>query len=82
VKEKPVGPTPSRPSPPIEQADDRAQPDREDLLEGSRLLLRETDEKKARKIIAALGWPEGTPEFEVFLRHWRDHRETEGWQKS
>jgi hypothetical protein len=79
VKDKPVGRTTDQP-PPREPPDD-AQLEREQLLDISRRLLRTADEKEARRIIAA-GWPEGTPDFEAFLQHWRQNREKEGWQKS
>jgi hypothetical protein len=45
--------------------------------------LREADEKEVRAIIVELlGIPEGSPKFETLLNHWREHRQSHGWQIS
>ena len=62
---------------PLQGADDRAR-----LRDGFEKLLREPDEKVARRIIVALGRPEGTEEFEHLLRYWNDHRQPYGWKVS
>jgi len=77
VSDKTVRPTRRRDPLPLEGADDH-----ERLQDGFRKLLRESDEKVARRIIAALGRSEGTEEFEHLLRYWNDHRQPYGWKVS
>jgi hypothetical protein len=77
LSEKIVRPVRRKDPLPLEGADDR-----ERLQDGFRKLLREPDEKVARLIIAALGRPEGTEEFEHLLRYWNEHRQSDGWKVS
>jgi hypothetical protein len=77
VSDKPVVPNRRKDPLPLEGEDDLAR-----LKDGFYKLLREPDEKVARRIIAALGRPEGTEEFEALLRYWNDHRQPSGWKVS
>jgi hypothetical protein len=77
VNDKTVKPMRRRDPLPLQGADDQ-----ERLKDGFKKLLREHDEKVARRIIVALGRPEGSEEFEHLLHYWNEHRQPYGWKVS